>query len=244
MSSTRCLVADTIPFSCVDGPGNRFVVFLQGCNFDCLACHNPSTIARRPAAGVGATVLDVDSIVERVRPAAPFLSGVTVTGGEPTLQSRFVRDLFATLASDDDLHRLTRLIDSNGATSPSTWRALAPVTDGVMLDLKCFDAAIHRRLTGRSNAPVLASIEQLAGLGLLCEVRLLLIPGINDDPRLLGRTAEWLAAIDPAMRIVLIPFRSDHVRRNALEVLRGEGWSDAAPGSRVATTPSAILAST
>ena len=43
MNPTRGLVADTIPFSCVDGPGNRFVVFLQGCNFDCVACHNPAT---------------------------------------------------------------------------------------------------------------------------------------------------------------------------------------------------------
>jgi pyruvate formate lyase activating enzyme len=135
MSSLRGLVADTLEFSAVDGPGNRFVVFLQGCTFDCLACHNPYTInpcvdcgecvdqcpsgaltltpsgvvswnpdeclqgdhchaVCRYASSPKARHLAVADLIERIRPAAPFLSGVTVSGGEATMQPHFLRALF------------------------------------------------------------------------------------------------------------------------------------------------------
>ncbi len=198
-------VADTITFSNVDGPGNRFVVFLQGCNFDCVACHNPQTIPHATATSHFRT--SVEDLLPRLRRAAPFLGGVTVSGGEATQQPEFVHGLFRAIKSDPDLLRLTCFIDSNGATDAATWTHLAPVTDGAMIDLKCFDDEIHRAMTGQSNEPVLASIRQLQGLGLLYEVRMLLIPGVNDDPELLRRTGEWLAGVDPSMRVKVIGFR-------------------------------------
>ena len=77
------LVADTITFSNVDGPGNRFVVFLQGCNFDCVACHNPQTIPGHASVdGHRARRMRVDEVVADIRRAAPFISGITVSGGE------------------------------------------------------------------------------------------------------------------------------------------------------------------
>ena len=103
-------------------------------------------------------------------------------------------------------------MDSNGATGSSTWDGLAPVIDGAMIDLKCLDPAIHRTMTGEPNDQVLESIEHLHRLGLLYEVRLLLVAGVNDDPGLLERTAAWLAEIDPAMRLKLIGFRSHGAR--------------------------------
>lgn len=206
-------VADTIPFSSVDGPGNRFVVFLQGCNFDCIACHNPQTIpGHEPMAGHDPHHVSVDDLLVSIRRAAPFIRGVTVSGGEATAQPEFLRCLFTALEQDADLSRLSRFVDSNGATDQSTWDDLAPVTDGAMIDLKCLDPDIHRRMTGQPNDQVLASIRHLHHLGLLYEVRLLMIAGINDDPDLLGRTAEWLAAIDPTMRVKLIGFRAHGVR--------------------------------
>ncbi len=206
-------VADTISFSNVDGPGNRFVVFLQGCNFDCVACHNPQTIpGHRPLEGHDPHHLGIDELLVRIRRATPFIRGITASGGEATQQPIFLRALFAAVKSDPALAHLTCLVDSNGATDLAVWDDLAPVMDGAMIDLKCFDPDIHREMTGQPNHQVLASIVRLHQLGLLYEVRMLLLSGVNDAPDLLRRTAEWLAAIDPEMRVKLIGFRAHGAR--------------------------------
>jgi pyruvate formate lyase activating enzyme len=205
MSSHRALVADVVPSSCVDGPGNRFVVFVQGCNFDCIACHNPHTIPLQP--GSGSRWVVAGDLLEPIREAAPLLSGVTVSGGEATVQWKFVAELFGALAADPSLAGLTRFVDTNGDAAPLVWDALAPVMDAAMVDLKAVDADVHRFLTGRSNERVLESIEQLAGLGKLHEVRLLLVPGVNDRPDQLMRTAERLTALAPGIPIRLLGFR-------------------------------------
>ena len=202
-------VADTIAFSNVDGPGNRFVVFLQGCNFDCLACHNPQTIPHADGAHFATTV---DDLTARIRRAAPFVRGVTVSGGEATQQPEFLNELFKAIKADPVTAGLTCFVDSNGACPPATWDRLAAVMDGAMIDLKCLDTDIHLRSTGQRNDEVLASIEHLAQLGLLYEVRLLLVAGVNDDPDLLRRTGEWLAGVDPSMRLKVIGFRAHGAR--------------------------------
>jgi YjjW family glycine radical enzyme activase len=248
---TTGLVTDVIEFSAVDGPGNRFVVFLQGCNLDCVACHNPYTInpcidcgdcvTSCPSgalsldaagkvlwdAGVctgGDTCIDVceyDStpkartlavadLVERIRPAAPFLSGITVSGGEATQQPAFVRALFAAVQAQ--FPRLTCFVDTNGDTDPATWDLLDGLMDAAMVDLKCLDDTIHRRITGASNVRILDSIRLLAARRKLFEVRLLLMSGVNDADDLLAETGRWLAAVDPGMRVKVIGYRHHGVR--------------------------------
>ena len=209
VSAITGFVADTITFSNVDGPGNRFVVFLQGCNFDCVACHNPQTIPLAIGEHFRTSVAD---LLPRIRRAAPFLRGITVSGGEATLQPDFVHALFSAVQADPELPRLDCFVDSNGTADDATWHRLAPVTHGTMIDLKCFDPDIHEQMTGQSNAPVLHSIELLHGMGLLYEVRLLILQGVNDDPALLRRTGEWLASVDPAMRVKMIAFRAHGAR--------------------------------
>jgi pyruvate-formate lyase-activating enzyme len=216
----RGLVADVVRFSWVDGPGNRFVVFLQGCNLNCAACHNPHTI---PCHTPRARSVDVDELVEQVRPLAPFLAGVTFSGGEATMQAEFVRGCFERIGADPDLGRLTRFVDSNGVASSAVWEQLLPVTDGVMLDLKALDPDVHTALTGSDNALVLDSIRSLAPTGKLYEVRLLLVPGVNDDPVTLDRTVRWLLDVDPGMRIKVIGFRRHGVRAAARR------WPEAGP---------------
>jgi pyruvate formate lyase activating enzyme len=216
MSATRAdplaitgFVADTITFSNVDGPGNRFVVFLQGCNFDCVACHNPQTI---PLATGDHFRTSVDDLLRGIRAAEPFLGGITVSGGEATLQFDFVHALFTAVKADPQLQRLSCFVDSNGALDEAGWRRLAPVMDGAMIDLKCFDPDIHLQMTGQPNGTVLHSIGLLTDLGLLYEVRLLILSGVNDGPSLLRRTGEWLASVDPAMRVKVIGFRAHGTR--------------------------------
>lgn len=254
LSDVPGLLCDTQRFSAVDGPGNRFTVFLQGCNFNCQACHNPYTIevcndcgecvdhcpsdalswddialqVRWDAAACCGSdrciaVCPYDStpkaqrtrvgeLVEDIRGVAPFISGVTVSGGEPTRQPRFVAALFGALKADPDLGRLTTFVDSNGSASISLWDDLLPVMDGAMIDLKAFDADVHEELTDQPNDAVLASIGHLYEHDRLHEVRLLLVPGVNDDPDMLQATAAWLASTCPDTRLKLIGFRPHGVR--------------------------------
>jgi len=207
-------LADTIEFSAVDGPGNRFVVFLQGCNLDCLACHNPQTI---PVGG--GRPVTVGDLVGQIRRAAPFLSGVTVSGGEATLQAAFVHDLFDAVGADPQLARLTRFLDTNGDADPATWDALDGVLDGAMVDLKALDAATHVRLTGHGNARILESIRHLHARGKLYEVRLLLAAGANDSDEALLATGAWLAGVDPRMRVKVIGYRAHGVRKAAASLV-------------------------
>ena len=251
--NTVGLVSDVIRFSCVDGPGNRFVVFMQGCNFNCIACHNPYTInicnncgecvqvCESTALGITAAgaitwnaavctgsdrciswcpydstpkalATTVADLVDHVRGPAPFLCGVTVSGGEATQQAPFVKAFFAALGADAKLGHLTRLVDSNGAAPEHVWLDLAPVMDGAMIDLKALDADTHLSMTGQANDEVLASIRLLASIGKLAELRLLLLPGVNDQPGVLERTAAWLYDLDPSMQVKLIGFRCHGVR--------------------------------
>ena len=212
MSPALGLVADVVPFSWVDGPGNRYVLFLQGCNFGCTACHNPHTI---PLATPRARVVSVPEMLDEVRRVRRFLSGVTVSGGEATLQPHFVRDLFAAVKDDAELGHLTTFVDSNGAAPREVWDLLLPVTDGVMVDLKALDAGVHLELTGSGNDEVLATIRHLAECARLYEVRLLLVPGINDSVEQLQRTADWLLSVDPALRVKVIGFRRHGARAAA-----------------------------
>ena len=207
-------VASIIKFSWVDGPGNRFVLFLQGCNLNCLACHNPQTI---PLQTPRAAQMSVDDVLAQIRQAMPYISGITVSGGEATVQAGFVLELFKAIKSAKEFEGLTTFIDSNGNAPQEIWDQLAPYTDGVMLDLKALDDQKHIELTGSSNTAVLESIKYLDSIQKLYEVRLLLVPGHNDSDKQLIDTAVWLREINPQMRIKINAFKTHGVRALARE---------------------------
>jgi len=218
MSPLLSRIADHLPFTWVDGPGNRIVFFFQGCNFDCVACHNPQTI---PLQSVHAHTWSIDEVLDRIRASMPYITGVTVSGGEATLQHEFVAQLFSRIHTEREFAHLTTFVDSNGHVTPDVWDELTPVTDGVMVDLKALDDDLHRQLTGQSNELVLASIRHLARLGLLYETRLLLMPEVNDSDEQLQAVGAWLMAVDPEMRVKINHFHAHGTRAPARD------WAEA-----------------
>ena len=215
MNQPLGLLADVVPFSWVDGPGNRFAVFVQGCNLDCLVCHNPHTM---PLQTPRARTVTVQELVDEVRPLAAYLSGVTVSGGEATLQAPFVAAWFDALRADPGTEHLTRFVDSNGCCDDAVWDLLLPRTEGVMLDLKALDLGTHLELTGHSNFSVLRSLDRLALAGKLAEVRLLVVPGRNDTEDALRRTGEYVASHAPGVPVRVIGFRPHGVRAAARSI--------------------------
>ena len=161
--------------------------------------------------------MSVEDVVEEIRTSMPYISGITVSGGEATIQHEFVFELFKKLKTSPEFAQLTTFIDSNGNATQAIWDLLAPYTDGIMLDLKALDDESHIALTGSSNAVVLASIQYLDSISKLYEVRLLLVPGHNDSDDALIKTAVWLKGVNPKMRIKINAFNTHGVRAAARE---------------------------
>lgn len=167
----------------VDGPGIRFVVFLQGCPMRCLYCHNPDTWDAGPGAGSPTTV---EELIERFESNRAYYrtGGVTVTGGEPLLQPEFVADLFAALHARP-AGRVHTCLDTCGYAfdpeHPDRWGRVLSETDLVLLDIKHADPAGHRRLTGRDPGRILAFGDELARRGIDTVIRHVVVPGYTDS---------------------------------------------------------------
>lgn len=170
-------------FGTVDGPGIRFVVFMQGCPMRCKYCHNPDTWSRD-----GGQVVSVDEILLQYQKNKAFYKngGITVTGGEPLWQIEFVTALF-TAAQAQGIHTC---LDTSGVTfraddaaGCSAIDALLAVTDLVMLDIKHIDDAAHRELCGHGNANILQFAQYIDGKAVPMLIRHVIVPGITDDAK-------------------------------------------------------------
>lgn len=252
MSDSVVAVSKFLTWSVVDGPGNRFVLFLQGCNFHCVTCHNPHTIGVCSDCGTCVAVcpsgaltkaghkvvhdpglciacdsclaacptranpmarrMTVADIIKLLRSNAPFLNGLTVSGGEATIHLDFLIDLFRAVRAVPELSHLTLFIDSNGHLPAEDWQRILPLTDGVMLDVKAFDPERHRRLTGAENALSIASARLLATAGKLYELRFLMIPGETDRTEEIAALITLASELGPAIRLRLNAFQNHGVR--------------------------------
>ena len=253
------LVSKILTFSCVDGPGNRLVIFLQGCNYDCITCHNPHTINHCDHCGdcvepcpAGALTFDdspskkviwnkslctqcdkcidvcpsksnpkittysVERLIEFTKKHAQFLSGVTISGGEATLQLPFIIEFFKAIKSDNALGHLTCFIDSNGSLSEQGWNKVLPYLDGTMIDLKAWQNDTHLWLVGRENHRVLRSINLLAQHDKLHEVRLLHIPNKTDLLCEIDAVSGYLKTLPEHINIRLNAFQHHGVVGEAL----------------------------
>jgi pyruvate formate lyase activating enzyme len=185
----------------VDGPGTRFVVFTAGCPLRCQYCQNPETWHERDGQRVSVDELMVD-IAKYRRFIEVAGGGVTVSGGEPLLQHTFVAEL---------LHRCKELglhtaLDTSGFLGHHATDALLADTDLVLLDIKSWDPATYRQVTGQEVAPTLTFARRLSDVGKPMWIRFVLVPGLTDDWDNVEGIAEFVATLESVERVDVLPF--------------------------------------
>lgn len=198
-------IHSTESFGTVDGPGVRFVVFMQGCPMRCLYCHNPDTWEF----GTGKQVTAED-IMDEYDKCKEFLKngGITVTGGEPLTQIDFVTELFEK-ASEMGIHTC---IDTSGVTfdkdNTEKFERLAKVTDLVMLDIKHIDEECHKKLTGHSNRNILDFALWLKEKGIPVWIRHVVVPGMTDSSEHLFRLGEFIGGLSNLKALDVLPYHN------------------------------------
>ena len=201
-------VHSTESFGTVDGPGIRFVVFLQGCPLRCLYCHNPDTWEKNKGKETTA-----DELLMEYNKNRDFYKrgGITVTGGEPLLQLDFVTELFRR-AKAQDIHTC---LDTSGAVFNKSSRELTEkfdelmkYTDLVMLDIKHIDPEKHRALTGASNKNVLDFADYLSEKNIPLWVRHVVVKGYTDGKEDLNRLGRYLAHLKSLKALDVLPYHT------------------------------------
>lgn len=208
------IIARILPFSSVDGPGNRSVVFLQGCNYNCLFCHNPETIPvlKSEQEMDHVNEMTIEEVVSELDKVKVFTSGVTISGGECTVQFDFLLKLVQSLKEKN----YEIYIDTNGHVSEEKLNELLPYVDQFMVDMKSIHEEEHKALTGVSNRMMLASLEKIAQAGKLYEVRTVIIPDVLDNMRNVIGVAEFITRHNPNIRYKIIKYRQHGVRKELL----------------------------
>lgn len=193
-------------FGTVDGPGIRFVVFMQGCPCRCLYCHNPDTWLF--GAGKSYSAREVADNALRYKSYFTGGGGVTVSGGEPLAQADFVTELF-TLLKQKGVHTA---LDTSGVlfdpNDKGKFDALLAVTDLVLLDLKHIDGAEHKKLTAVGNKNVLAFARYLSATDKPVWIRHVLVPGITDDDAYLTKLAEFISTLNNVQKVEVLPYHT------------------------------------
>ncbi|MFB7241509.1 pyruvate formate-lyase 1-activating enzyme [Streptomyces populi] len=185
----------------VDGPGTRFVLFVNGCPLRCLYCANPDTWHMRD--GKEATVDEVMAEIEKYRPFITAAGGgVTVTGGEPLLQPAFTGEVLRR-CKEAGLHTA---VDTSGFLGSRADDRLLADTDLVLLDIKSFDVDAYRKLTGGELAPTLNFATRLDRLGIPVWIRYVLVPGHTDAPETVDGLARFLSGLGNVDRVDVLPF--------------------------------------
>ena len=193
-------------FGTVDGPGIRFVVFMQGCPMRCQYCHNPDTWSC--SAGKEYEAEEVASRVLKYKNYFTGGGGVTVSGGEPLMQAQFVCELFTILKRSG----INTALDTSGVLynedEPRAFDELLAVTDLVLLDIKHIDEAEHKKLTGHSNKNILAFARYLAQIGKSVWIRHVLVPGITDDDKYLYKLKEFISSLGNVSKVEVLPYHT------------------------------------
>ena len=191
-------------FGTVDGPGIRFVVFMQGCPMRCKYCHNPDTWDINTNKEINA-----EEILQKYESVKEFCrGGITVTGGEPLIQIDFVTELFKN-AKSKNIHTA---LDTSGIvfTQENTKKFdfLIKYTDLILLDIKHINDNEHKKLTGFSNKNVLAFAKYLSNNGIPVWIRHVLVPEITFNKEYLRELGRFLKTLKNIKALDVLPYHT------------------------------------
>ena len=189
-------------FGTVDGPGIRFVLFLQGCNLQCKYCHNRDTWDIN-----GGEYKSLDEIFEKIKKYKNYIipsgGGITVTGGEPLLQVKFLIELFKKVKQEG----ITTCIDTSGMVNITTdIKELLQYTDLVLLDIKHIDDEKCKQLVGTSNKKEIEFAKYLSENNIKMWIRQVIVPGYTDDENDLIKLKEFLKTLSTVEKVQLLPY--------------------------------------
>ena len=191
-------------FGTVDGPGIRFVLFLQGCSLKCKYCHNRDTWDIN-----GGEEKTLEEIVEKIKNYKNYITiaggGVTVTGGEPLLQVKFLIELFKALKKE----KIHTCIDTSGMVNiTEDIKELLKYTDLVLLDIKHIDDEKCKKLVGVSNKKELEFARYLSDNNIKIWIRQVLIPGYTDDEKDLLKLKEFLGTLKTLEKVQILKYHN------------------------------------
>lgn len=204
------LIHSTESFGSVDGPGIRFIIFVQGCTMRCQFCHNPDTWNLKSSDALSASAEEILAQALRYKSYWKDDGGITVSGGEPLLQIDFLIELFR-LAKKKGVNTC---IDTSGG--PFTFEQpffgkfeeLMKYTDLLLLDIKHIDAEAHKKLTAFDNENILALAKYLSDINKPVWIRHVLVPGINDSDEYLSRLDTFLKSLNNIERVDILPYHT------------------------------------
>jgi len=194
-------------FGLVDGPGVRYVVFMQGCALRCKYCHNPETWSG------GGSLWTPQQLFDKVYRYHEYWQnngGITVSGGEPLLQIEFLTEFFR-LAKEKNIHTA---VDTAGQpfTNEPNWTAefeeLMKFTDLVILDLKEWSSEKHKALTGKGNENIKAMAVWLSEHGKDLWIRHVLVPNLTDGEEDLKAMGEFIASLKTVKKVEILPYHA------------------------------------
>ncbi|TCK99726.1 pyruvate formate lyase activating enzyme [Natranaerovirga hydrolytica] len=185
----------------VDGPGIRFVVFMQGCPLRCQYCHNPDTWKLS-----NGKEMDTDSLLDEILKYSSYMrfsgGGVTMTGGEPLLQLDFVKEILKG-CKENEIHTA---LDTSGYIFNDNVKDVLDYTDLVLLDVKGYNKDKYKDLTGVALDPTLDFLSYLNTINKPTWVRFVLVPNLTDDEKDLHDLAKFLSTFNNIERLELLPF--------------------------------------
>ena len=188
-------------FGTVDGPGIRFVLFLQGCHIQCKYCHNRDTWDMN-----GGEYKSLDDIFEKIMKYKNYIfpnGGVTVTGGEPLLQVKFLIELFEKLKKEN----IHTCVDTSGMVSlTDDIKKLLSLTDLVLLDIKHIDSEKCKDLVGFNNEKELAFAKYLSDNNIPMWIRQVLVPGYTDDEQDLLKLKDFISSLNTVDKVEILPY--------------------------------------
>ena len=198
---TKGRIHSTEACGMVDGPGIRYVIFVQGCPLRCLYCHNPDSLSF-----TAGKVITVEEIIKDISKFQSYISGlkggVTISGGEPLAQIEFTTEIFKQ-CKEMNLHTA---LDTSGFADVQQVKHLLKYVDLVLLDIKVISSKLHKNITGVSNEKIFNFADYLKKIKKPTWIRFVLVPNLTNDLKEIEQIAKYIATLKNVEKIEVLPF--------------------------------------